>query len=118
MIKRICHIHPNLINKRDKKTGQYVIKKQPKPYFMQQIWRKIIENRLCPWITDAYDKHIDRGYHEYKYRKQLLRLGMFYIYKSGLKQSYDKACVKKINNINVISESDIKHEYAATGIFS
>ena len=90
MVRRLCHIHPCFINKLSRRTGRYAKKREGHGYFLQQVWRKIVAGGLCPWITAAYDEHISsRGYREYKYRKQLVRLGMYYIQQSSVKQSYD-----------------------------
>lgn len=90
MIRRLCHIHANFINSRNKKTGQYVMKRQGKKYFLNQVWRKVVKTGLCPWITKAYDEHLTaRGYREIIHRKKLVRLGMYYILESNVKCGYD-----------------------------
>ena len=91
MIRRLCHIHANFINRRDKKTGQYVVKRHGKKYFLNQVWRKVVKTGLCPWITKAYDEHLaSRGYREIIHRKKLVRLGMYYILESNVKCGYDR----------------------------
>ena len=55
MLKRICHVHPNLLNRYDKKTGRYRRDKEPKKQYLQQVWRGLVRRGLCPWITEAYD---------------------------------------------------------------
>ena len=91
MIRRLCHIHANFINRRNKKTGQYIMKRQGKKYFLNQVWRKVVKTGLCPWITKAYDEHLTaRGYREIIHRKKLVRLGMYYILESNVKCGYDR----------------------------
>lgn len=96
IVKRICHLHENFINKYDKKLGRYRKDKKPKKYYLQQVWRKLVKQGLCPWITDAYDQHLKkRRYREYRYRKQLVRLGMYYMLEVARKRSYDIAARRK-----------------------
>ena len=98
IVRRICHLHENFINKYDKKLGRYRKDKEPKKYYLQQVWRKLIKQELCPWITAAYDQHIrKRGYREYRYRKQLVRLGMYYMLEVARKRSYDLVARGKKN---------------------
>ena len=71
MVKRVCHIRQSLINPYDAKRRRYgKTRTTPKRHHLQRVWRRIIELKLCPWITDAYDQHLrKRKYREYRYRK-------------------------------------------------
>jgi len=90
MVKRLCHIHQNFINKHSKKLGIYIIERKGNKNYVRKIWRKVIKGGLCPWITKEYDEYLaSKGYAEILRRKQILRLGMYYIHESSVKRSYD-----------------------------
>lgn len=122
MIRRLCHIHVNFINKRNKKTGQYIVKRHGKKYFLNQVWRKVVKTGLCPWITKAYDEHLSaRGYRGIIHRKKLVRLGMYYILESNVKCGYDKK-KKNISDAPPVNpdhniHDEIAEEYRS-GLFS
>lgn len=90
MVRRLCHIHQNFINKHSKKLGKYVIERKGDRNYVRKIWRKVVKGRLCPWITKEYDEYLtSKGYAEILRRKQILRLGMYYIHESNVKSGYD-----------------------------
>lgn len=93
MIRRLCHIHANFINRKSRRQGKYIMKREGNRLYLQKVWRKVVKTSLCPWITKEYDAYLDsRGYMEIKRRKQLLRLGMYYISETNIKSAYDRKC--------------------------
>lgn len=126
VVKRICHSHPSILNKCDG-AGRYRADRRPKKYYLQRVWRSLIRKGVCPWITDAYDQHLRRrGYREYRYRKQLLRLGAYYMLGVCRKRDYDVAARAraKARNATVFGEArpaaarPVPEPGFRTGVFS
>lgn len=91
MMRRLCHIHGCFANKYRRRLGRYSNDVKGGKYHLWKVWRKVVENGACPWITKEYDAYLmKRGYAEIRRRKQILRLGMYYILESCKKSSYDR----------------------------
>ena len=91
--RRIVTYHPSYLNH---KKLQSISRPD-----IDRLWKKILENNDCPWITSIIDRTIEMSYKTYKYRHQFLRLALYYMlikqhfYKKlknskGYKQKHDK----------------------------
>lgn len=91
LVRRLCHIHGCFANKYRKRLKKYSNDVKGGKYHLWKVWRKVVDHGACPWITKEYDAYLmKRGYAEIRRRKQILRLGMYYILESNIKSQYDK----------------------------
>lgn len=73
MIGRICSYSHNLVSKR-------VIESVQIANYVNRIWIKLVERKRCKWINAEYGEYLNtRNWHKFRLRKQLLRIGAFYI---------------------------------------
>lgn len=81
-MRKTSHVNiPRRITSLHKSYGKHVAVKDVNMYDIKEIWRKIVKNNRCPWITEDVDK-ILATYREnstFCRRKKFIRLALYYM---------------------------------------
>lgn len=73
---------------------------------LQKIWRKMVETKLCPWITDRYNERLMKMSDIKIYKKQIIRLGGYYmLIKRHMLERDKKSKAKRRKRENLNSEN-------------
>lgn len=84
---RICGRYPKILLSKSGKILNVENVTSPR-YAMQSLWRGLVEKKLCPWITSQYNEQVQQYEDEKRYKKQLVRLGAFYLLVKAVKRDW------------------------------
>lgn len=89
--RRIFSLHPSYLKGNHKQSEIGV-------NYYNKLWKKIVINERCPWITKEIDEQVELMSYNLKKREQTSRLGLYYLMvKKFIYSSVKKSIIKNSN---------------------
>ena len=99
LVRRICSFHHTYV--KNKKCSE--INEQ----YFNKVWKKLVKHKACSWINANIDAQIQQHGDKVRRRKQLARVGAYYmVIRSYLMDIHNRS----INKKNIDNEVVIKNE--------
>lgn len=97
LIRRICSFHHAYI--KGKKCSEIT------DSYFSKVWKKLVKNKACSWINAALDQQLQMHSDNVKRRKQLARIGAYYIViRTYLMDIHNRSVNKKSNSASHVED--------------